>query len=178
MLRLFVGIPLPPAQCLTLSTICVGLHGANWVDPGNYHVTLRFIGEVDEGIAADIDDALQAVRAPRFTLAIAGLDLFGTADRPRTLYAAIDQNPALQALHDRVDAAIGRAGLPPEGRRYTPHVSLARFQGGNMAEIQRFITAHNLLRLEAFQVQEFQLIASYLSRSGAIYEDVAAYPLR
>jgi 2'-5' RNA ligase len=178
MLRLFVGIPLPPAQCLTLSTICVGLHGANWVDPGNYHVTLRFIGEVDEGMAADIDDALQAIRAQRFNLTIAGLDLFGTAERPRTLYAAVDQNRELQALHERVDMAVGRAGLAPEGRRYTPHVTLARFQGGNMAEIQRFIAAHNLLRLDPFKVEEFQLIASYLSRSGAIYEDVAAYPLR
>jgi len=178
MLRLFVGIPLPPAQCLTLSTICVGLHGANWVDPGNYHVTLRFIGEVDEGVAADIDDALKAVRAQRFRLTIAGLDLFGTAERPRTLYAAVEKPPGLQALHERVEMAIGRAGLPPEGRRYTPHVSLARFQGGNLAEIQRFIAAHNLLRLDPFEVEEFQLIASYLSRSGAIYEDVASYRLR
>ena len=51
MLRLFVGIPLPPEHRLKLSTICIGLHGATWVDPGNYHVTLRFIGEIDEATA-------------------------------------------------------------------------------------------------------------------------------
>jgi len=58
MLRLFVGFALPPEIKLRLSLIAAGVPGARWVDPGNYHVTLRFIGEVDEGLATDIDEVL------------------------------------------------------------------------------------------------------------------------
>lgn len=177
MLRLFVGIALPPEQRLTLSILCSGLHGAKWVDPGNYHVTLRFIGGVDEGVAADIDAALAAVRHPPFTLAVAGIGTFGT-DKPSVLYAGLDRSAPLVQLHDRVERALGRAGLPPEGRRFVPHITLARFQGGRPEEIRRFVEANNLLRLPAFAVDRFALVASYPTRAGSIYQDMAEYLLR
>jgi 2'-5' RNA ligase len=177
MIRLFVGIALPPEQKLALSLICSGLPGAKWVDPGNLHVTLRFIGEQDEGMAADIDAALAAIRLPRFFLTIAGTDVFGERDKPRMLYAGLDPAPALVRLNQKIETALIRLGLPPEGRRYTPHVTLARFQRAHPVEVARFVAAHNLLRLPAFEVEAFQLNVSMLSRSGAIYEDVAAYPL-
>src|SRR5476651_1757266 len=72
MIRLFVGIALPPELRLRLSLLCSGVPGARWVDPGNFHVTLRFIGEVDEGTASDIDVALAQIVAPRFALTLAG----------------------------------------------------------------------------------------------------------
>ena len=178
MLRLFVGIPLPPEQRLTLSIICRGLPGVKWVDPGNYHVTLRFIGEVDEGVAADIDEALAGIRLPRFELAVAGTGSFGPDDRPRVIYAGLDRSAPLALLHDKVETALMRIGLAPEGRRYSPHVSLAKVQNGNPIEIRRFVSEHNLLRLPAFPVDAFSLVCSYLTKAGAIYEDVADYPLR
>ena len=58
MLRLFVGIGFPPELKLRLSSLCSGVDGARWVDPGNFHLTLRFIGETAEDVAADIDEAL------------------------------------------------------------------------------------------------------------------------
>src|SRR6516162_875762 len=72
MLRLFVGIGFPPTLKLQLSLLRSGVPGAKWVDPGNFHLTLRFIGETDEVVAADIDDALRRLRARRFTLQLAG----------------------------------------------------------------------------------------------------------
>jgi 2'-5' RNA ligase len=177
MLRLFVGVMLPPEHNLQLSTICLGLHGAKWVDPGNFHVTLRFIGEVDEGIAADLDAALNEIRAPRFPVTVAGIGLFGSDDRARVLYAAVEKSPPLH-LHEKVEAAAARVGLLPEGRRYVPHVTLARFQRGNPTEIARFIAANNLFRLPEFTADRFSLVASYPSKAGAIYEEAAEYPLR
>src|ERR671938_2153776 len=128
MLRLFVGIPLSPELHLRLSLLCNGLPGAKWVEPGNFHVTLRFIGEVDEGRAADIDEALAEIRAPRFELAVAGVGIFGTAAKARMLWAGVEKNPALLHLHDKVESALMRLGLEPEERRYTPHVTLARIK--------------------------------------------------
>jgi 2'-5' RNA ligase len=178
MLRLFVGLALPPEQRLTLSILCHGLPGVKWVDPGNYHVTLRFIGEVDEGLAADIDQALAGIRFKPFDLAIAGTGSFGSDDKPRVVYAGLDRSEPLIKLHERVESALMRAGLPPEGRRFTPHVTLGQVRNGNPIEIRRFASENNLLRLAPFRVEAFQLVRSYLTKAGAIYEDVAEYPFR
>ncbi len=179
MLRLFVGIPLPPEQKLRLSAICFGLRGARWVDPGNFHVTLRFIGEVDEEVAAEIDQALQEVRATPFRLTVAGIDVFGSGDKPRLLHAGLDDEPGLFHLHDKIARALRRIGLPPDRHRYAPHVTLARVVKPEAAtEIGAYITGHALFRLPAFAVDEFCLIRSYLTKSGSIYEDIAGYKLR
>ena len=78
MLRLFVGIEFPPELKLRLSLLCTGVPGARWVDPGNFHLTLRFIGEITEDLAADVDEALVRRQGrPRFTLQLAGTGVFG-----------------------------------------------------------------------------------------------------
>jgi RNA 2',3'-cyclic 3'-phosphodiesterase len=173
MLRLFVGIGLPPELKLRLLLLCAGVPGARWVDGGNLHLTVRFIGEVDEGAAADIDEALQRIRAPRFALALAGVGHFGT----RMLWAGVERNPALHHLYDKVESAIVRLGFEPEGRRYAPHVTLARLKGVAEPRLQSFLAEHALFRAAPFPVAHFSLIASYLTKSGAIYEDQADYPL-
>jgi 2'-5' RNA ligase len=177
LIRLFVGIGLPPELKLRLSLLCTGVPGAKWVDPGNFHLTLRFIGEVDEGVASDIDEALSQVRASRFALALAGIGHFGNGDRPRQLWVGVEKNPALLHLQERVESALMRMGLPPETRKYTPHVTLARFRAPPGPRFQTYLSEHALFRAEPFPVDAFSLIASYLTKSGAIYEDKADYPL-
>jgi RNA 2',3'-cyclic 3'-phosphodiesterase len=173
MLRLFVGIGLPPELKLRLSLLASGLPGARWVDPGNYHLTLRFIGEVDEGTASDIHEVLAQIRAPRFDLTLAGFGQFGL----RNLWVGVERNAALHHLHDKVESALIRLGLPPEERRYAPHVSLARLKATPEARLQVFLQEHALFRAGPFAVEHFSLIASYLTKSGAIYEDQADYEL-
>src|SRR6516164_1048665 len=114
MLRLFVGIDFPPELKLRLSLLSSGIPGARWVDPGNFHLTLRFIGETGEAVAADIDDALTRLRAPRFTLQLAGTGVFGSGDRPRSLWVGVERSPELVALRDKIEQALIRLGLPPE----------------------------------------------------------------
>jgi RNA 2',3'-cyclic 3'-phosphodiesterase len=173
MLRLFVGIALPPELKLRLSLLCSGVPGARWVDPGNYHLTLRFIGEVDEGMASDIDAALLQIRAPRFAVSLAGVGSFGD----RMLWAGVEKNPALMHLRDKVESALVRLGLEADTRRYAPHVSLARLRNASEAKLQAFLGEHALFRAEPFPVDQFSLVASYLTKSGSIYEDQADYAL-
>jgi len=177
MLRLFLGIPLPPEHRLELSRICLGLHGVRWVDSGNFHVTVRFLGEVDEGLAREIDAEIATIKLPRFALSVAGLDIFGPPEKPRAVIATVDREPSLFRLHDKLGAVLGRVGVPPDARRFIPHVTLAYCAKPNPEEIQRFLAAHNLLRLAPFPVDRFFLIRSYLTKAGSFYEDVAAYPL-
>jgi len=179
MLRLFVGLALPEPLRLSLSLLCGGVPGARWVDAGNLHITVRFIGEVDEGMASDIDAALLQVKAPRFTVALAGTGTFGTGRAPRTLWVGVEKNPALHHLHDRVESALMRLGLPPEPRRYAPHITLARLKppGLSLSHLQDFLGRHALYRAPPFPVEQFSLVASYPTKSGAIYEDQADYRL-
>jgi 2'-5' RNA ligase len=177
-LRLFVGISLPPELKLRVSMLCGGLPGAKWVDQGNLHVTLRFIGEVDEGAASDIDEALQAIRAPRFAVELAGVGQFGAGEKTRALWVGVERNPALLHLHGKIEHTLMRLGMPPEPRKYSPHVTLARFKYVHAARVQEFVEANALFRAAPFPVDHFSLIASYLTKSGPIYEDQADYKLQ
>ena len=176
MIRLFVGIALPAELRLRLSLLCTGLPGARWVDAGNLHLTLRFIGEVDEGVASDIDATLARIRAPRFAVTLAGTGCFG-GDRPRLLWVGVESSDALLQLHDRIEAALRRAGLAPETRRYSPHVTLARLKQVAIPRLQEFLSANALFRATPILVDRFSLIASYPTKSNAIYEDQADYRL-
>jgi RNA 2',3'-cyclic 3'-phosphodiesterase len=177
MLRLFVGIGFPPELKLRLSLLNVGLPGARWVDPANYHLTLRFIGEIDEGVAADVDDALMRLRARRFALQLAGTGVFGNG-RPRQLWVGVERNPDLSALRDKVEQALTRAGLPPEARKFAPHVTLARLHNPAMAPLRDFLAFNGQFRAEPLPVERFSLIASFQTKAGSVYEDQADYKLQ
>jgi RNA 2',3'-cyclic 3'-phosphodiesterase len=172
MLRLFTGIDLPPEVKLDLSRLAGGLPGARWVDAGNYHITLRFIGEVDEGLASDIDEALARITARRFDITLAGIGTFGN----RQLWVGVERNDALIHLRDKIESALVRLGLEPDGRRFQPHVTLARLKG-NDVRLQSFIAGNALHRAAPFSVRHFSLVASYQTKAGSIYEDQADYRL-
>lgn len=176
MLRLFVGIGFPPELKLRLSLLCSGLAGAKWVDPGNFHLTLRFIGEIAEDVAADVDDALSRLRARGFTLQIVGIGVFG-GDKPRSLWAGVERTPELVGLRDKIEQALIRVGLPPEPRKFAPHVTLARLRNPPLDKLGDFLAAHARFRAEPLAVAGFSLIASFQTRSGSVYEDQADYPL-
>jgi 2'-5' RNA ligase len=150
--------------------------GARWVDPGNFHLTLRFIGEVDEGVAADIDEALVRLRARRFTLQLAGTGVFG-GGKPRALWVGVERHPELVALRDRIEKALIRIGLEPDQRKFAPHVTLARLREPVLDKLGEFLAANAQFRAAPLPVEHFSLIASFPTKAGSIYEDQADYPL-
>ena len=176
MLRLFVGIGFPPELKLRLSLLCGGVPGAKWVDAGNLHLTLRFIGEVSEDIAADIDDALLRVKASRFSLRLAGTGVFG-GNRPNVLWAGAERDPGLVRLRDKIEQALVRAGLEPEQRKFAPHVTLARLRNPELDKLGHFLAVNAQFRAEPLPVEQFSLIASFPTKAGSVYEDQADYPL-
>jgi len=177
MLRLFVGIGFPPELKLRLSLLCSGVPGAKWVDPGNFHLTLRFIGETGEDVAADIDDALSRLRARRLTLQISETGVFGSGAKPRSLWAGVERSPELAGLRDKIEQALMRAGLPPEPRRFAPHVTLARLRDPPLDKLRDFLVANTQFRADPLPVENFSLIASFQTKSGSVYEDQADYHL-
>lgn len=178
MIRLFVAIPLPETVRDALAALAGGLPGARWVPSENLHLTLRFVGEVDEGRGEDLHDALAEIRAPAFDLTIAGVGLFGDRRRAKVLWAGLDPVPeALTLLQHRVDGAAGRTVGLGDGRKFAPHITLARLDRPPHGRLQRWLDDHALLRLPPFRVDAFALFSSLLRPEGPIYREEARYPL-
>ena len=177
MIRLFVAIPLPNSLRLLLTSMQGGVPGARWVRPENMHLTLRFIGDVENGIADDLDATLSALHAPPFELALSGVGHFGKAKAARILWTGVGPSGALDHLQSKIEAAITRAGLPLEQRRFTPHVTLARLRQAPGNRVEQFVANHAGFRAPSFMVSHFTLFSSFLSSSGATYTPEVEYAL-
>ncbi|MFN4284269.1 MAG: RNA 2',3'-cyclic phosphodiesterase [Alphaproteobacteria bacterium] len=177
MTRLFVAIELPEELRERLALMQGGVPGANWVDPDNFHVTLRFIGETAESAIADIDETLARIVAKPFDLSLAGMDTFARGREPTSLWVGVERAEPLMSLQKRIDQALTRAGFPTDEKRYTPHVTLARLQRAPEARLAGFIAEHNLFRAEPFRVERFTLFSSQLGSAGPVYSVEADYPL-
>lgn len=175
MLRLFVGLALPEGVIARLSIMCNGLPGADWVAPANMHLTLRFVGEVDESQAEEIDWLLARIEAAPFSLELNGVGTFGEGTKARSLWAAVMSSPALSHLQAKVESAVVRAGLPPASRKFTPHITLAHLTRPHPTRLGSFIAGNGLFRAGPFQVAQFSLFESCLGKGGAVYNPLATY---
>ncbi|MCC7425433.1 MAG: RNA 2',3'-cyclic phosphodiesterase [Alphaproteobacteria bacterium] len=177
MLRLFVGLELPQAIRTRLALLAGGLPGAKWVPAENYHLTLRFIGEVEGWRADEVDAALDAIEAPSFEIALSGLGCFEKSRRPHSLWVGVEKNAALLHLQRKVETAMQRIGLEAERRSYVPHVSIAKLDNPPAPRLSAFLQAHNLFRAGPVAVDRFVLFSSHLGRERAHYRAEAEYDL-
>ncbi len=177
-MRLFVALDLPRAVRDRLADLGEGLAGVRWVPPENYHLTLRFIGEVPAHQAEEIDLALAALRGRGFVLELSGAGTTEKAGRVNALWVGVARNPALDHLRGKIETALQRAGLLPERRRFLPHVTLARL-GEQAAEprLAAWVQSHNLFRSPPIAVQHFTLFSSRLGREQSAYTPEVEYPL-
>ncbi len=176
MIRLFVALEIPPDAAKRLELVGGGVPGARWYGAERLHLTLRFIGEVDERAARDIDDALSLVRAPQFSLEIFGVGQFG-GRLPHALWAGVRANEMLMHLQRKIETALQRFGLPAEQRKFTPHITLAYLKSPPREKVVDFLSHHALLSIPAFTVERFSLFSSHLSPGGSIYRVERAYAL-
>lgn len=176
-MRLFVALVLPDQVAASLALIQSGVPGARWTTREQMHLTLRFIGEIDGRDAAAVDDALSTIWAPIFRLSLKNVGQFGGRN-PSALWAGVEHNDALFHLERKIESALQRAGLPPETRKFTPHVTLARLKGTPRGRVIDYLTDHALFASPPFEVRGFILYSSQLSSSGSIYRAEKAYQLR
>jgi 2'-5' RNA ligase len=153
-----------------------GLPGARWIDPANYHVTLRFIGDVDDSVALEVASLLGRVRRSSFELRLDGVTSFG-GKKPRAVVATVSSSPALMEAQAEQERMMQRIGLAPEGRKYIPHVTLARLRDASSRDVAEYLSARGLFRTPAFQVSRFVLFSSRASVGGGPYVVEESYPL-
>jgi 2'-5' RNA ligase len=175
--RLFTGLEVPHDVQLALSLKRGGLFGARWIDPENYHITLCFIGDVDNRTANEVVDELDRLSHwDAFRVRLSELGTFG-GDRPRALFAGVEASEALTRLQSAHERVLRRVGLEPEARRFVPHVALARLKGTSAPEVAEFIHQSGHFTPLEFTVGRFVLFSSRASVGGGPYLVEQSYPL-
>lgn len=170
--RLFTGIEIPSGIATRLALLREELPGARWIDPEDYHLTLRFFGDIDNRTADELVENLALIQVPAFMLQLQGVGIFG-GDQPRNLWVGIKPDPALTDLQRRHERAARHSGLPPEGRKYTPHVTIARLGTVRPGALARFIEAFGGFVSQPFPVKRFVLFSSRGGGGGPyVAEDV------
>jgi 2'-5' RNA ligase len=174
--RLFTGLEIPSDIGQALATLRGGLPGARWINPENYHLTLRFIGDVDDTVAHEVASLLGRVKRGAFDLHFEGLTSFG-GRKPRAVVANISPAQALLDVQAEQERLMQRIGLEPEGRKYTPHVTLARLRESSSRDVAEYLAARGFFRTSPFKVSRFVLFSSRASVGGGPYVVEASYPL-
>jgi len=173
--RLFTGIEIPPDIGQALASLRGGLPGARWIDPENYHITLSFIGDIDNAQGHEIASLLDGVSRPSFELRLDGLSSFG-GDKPRALIATVVPTPALTDLQAEHERLLKRLGVRADSRKFTPHVTLARLRNSPSRQVAEYLAVRPY-RSAPFRVARFVLYSSRDSVGGGPYVVEAAYPL-
>jgi 2'-5' RNA ligase len=174
--RLFTAIEVPPDIAERLTALRGGLPRARWISPANYHLTLRFIGDVDNVAAEAAVEALSRVDRAPFDLTLSGVEALGTR-KPTAIVARAAASPPLMELQAEHERLMQRIGLPPEGRKYTPHVTIARLHPRATQEAAEYLGLRGGFRAPPFRVDRFVLYSSRNSVGGGPYIVEEAYPL-
>lgn len=177
-MRLFTAVDPPDPLREELASIQNrGSLPARWTTPEQFHVTLRFIGEVNEAEARRYEEALSDVNVPPIHLAPYGLDVLPSRRSPRVLMLGFDRTESLMGLYRAVSDALETEGLEPEDRRYRPHITFARLDDPEPESVHAFLRNHDDRSFEPFEVDRFVLYESTLTPEGAIHEPYASFEL-
>lgn len=179
MIRLFVGLELPEDIKEHIYTLRGGVPNAHWIKKENLHLDLRFIGEVEEPMAADIHASLSRIRAPAFGLAFTEIGIFSTGNDPRDLWTGVSNYTELDILRNKIDKAVSFCGVPPDRHKFHAHVRIAKLKGTSMVDAQEYIAHNNLFHTKDYTVEYFTLFSTHHHQNGegAFYQVEARYAL-
>lgn len=182
MYRLFIAVPIPSHIKSSLLQLRVNIPGAKWIPEDQLHITLKFIGEVDGHVFKDIRNKLSEIKMDQFPLQIKGVGYFppGNSSKrsvPKVLWAGIGDLIYLSRLKNKIESTLNESGIKREGRKFNPHVTLARLKNSHPQSITDFLSAYSTFKSDSFRVEEFRLYSSKLLPGGAVHNIEAVYPL-
>lgn len=176
--RLFVAIELPEDVKDELVGIAFGVPGARWVDPDTLHLTLRFLGEVNGTVAADLGTRLAKLKTEPFPIRLADIGFFPPRGPAENLWVGVEKSEPLEQLRKTIDGHATRLGIEPDRRKWVPHVTLARLDDAPESRLARFAAEHSLYKSRWFDVEQLTLYSSRLLTNGALYQREAVFVLR
>jgi RNA 2',3'-cyclic 3'-phosphodiesterase len=188
-IRSFIAIELPSQIKAALSRLQDNLRtsknsSVKWVDPEGIHLTLKFLGNVDEAEISALNKALsEAVRGvASFHLELGGPGAFPSSQAPRVVWVGVEgEIEPLRTLHNSIDRVLTPLGFPPEKRAFSPHLTLGRVREEILPGERRRL-GENVVGLKtgvklSFKVESINLMRSKLTREGAVYSCLASFAL-
>ena len=176
-IRCFVAVEIPePIQAL-LKPVQTHLQsqihrGTSWTKPGNFHLTLKFLGDIHPEASNDVSEALQRVteRHPPFSIAFGGIGAFPNLARPRVIWLGIKQGAStVSRLAKAVNLELTDLGFSTDNR-FHPHLTLARLRTAtNLEPLKNILRKYDTIVGGSMRVNEIALMQSQLHRNGAIY---------
>ncbi len=173
--RLFIGLPVPEAVRTVLSMSAGGLEPVKWVNPDDYHITLRFIGEVEPPKTREIAARLGEIIVPAPKIEPTQFGAFG-GKKPRSVHIAIAPAPALTELQIQCERICRAAGLDPEKRKFAPHITIGRLRGASDVEVAHWLHGRSYFGPPSFEPDAFSLYSAKLGGGGP-YHPLQSYPL-
>ncbi|XUY26645.1 RNA 2',3'-cyclic phosphodiesterase [Agrobacterium sp. rho-8.1] len=175
--RLFTALEIPRNAAMSLSLLRGGLPGARWIDVENYHITLRFIGDIDGRTADEVVNRLDRIDRPEFDVNLTGIGSFGSK-KPHSIWAGVSPSAEMNALQGEIERICQRLGLPPDPRKFTPHVTLARLRSSRLDDVVHYLSGRGDFRTSPFTIGRFVLMSSKESVGGGPYIVEEAFPLQ
>ncbi|MCJ7743042.1 MAG: RNA 2',3'-cyclic phosphodiesterase [Dehalococcoidales bacterium] len=187
-IRSFIAIELPEAVKLNLSQLEAQLKSGRqtsvkWVAPESIHLTLKFLGNIVVESTKDIAQAMAeaAQGIPPFRLEVKDLGVFPNLQRVQVAWVGVHgEIDKLSQFQQRLDSNLLRLGFAPEGRPFTPHLTIARLRdNASPAERQALgqLIASTRFEAGAFSVDAISLMKSQLTREGPIYSRISQVAL-
>lgn len=176
-MRLFIAIEIPEDLKKTIGILRADIPDARWVQAEQIHLTLAFLGEVEDAVAAPLNVELARIKPPEFELRFSGTGCFPNRHRPRVLWIGVEPHPHLDKLAAGVRAAAASCGIPQEERSFSPHITLARLKLAPSPELDAFLDRPQKQKLRSFRVREFILFQSRLTPQGALHVPLRSFSL-
>jgi 2'-5' RNA ligase len=176
--RLFVAVDLPAGHAAAFQQLGHPDLQARWLPPEQYHVTLRFLGDVDEDRSQKLRVELESIDLPSFQMGGEGLDVFPSRRKPRVLVAHVNEEPGLMTLQQQINDLVTGMGFDEQRNPFNPHVTIARLQKATPREVRTYLNQHPEFKIEAFSAERFRLYESELGADGAVHNVLHEYLLR
>ncbi len=179
MIRLFAGLELPEDIRDHIYSLHGGVPMAHWVEKDKLHLTLCFLGNIQEDVGENIHDKLCQLRFPSFNLGFKQIGYFENSGIPHHLWVGVDYYQALDDLSAKISNIARDCGVDNDRFKFHAHVNIASLKGTSMSDVMNFVSANNLFKTRQFQVYYFTLFSSYARENGEgkYYRVEARYPL-
>jgi 2'-5' RNA ligase len=175
--RLFIAIELPENVKRLLYKLRTDIQGARWLPMEQLHLTLSFLGEVDEETAKKLIRDLSAIKAPAFDLRFCNPGCFPNRRQARVLWVGLEPEPLLSNLASLVQKTVLSCNIPQEERPFSAHVTLARLKAPGSREVAAFLDQPQRHKIPPVSVREFILFQSRLTPNGAVHTPLKNFTL-
>jgi len=174
--RLFIGVQPPDDVKNSLLRLEYGLHDIRWVPPESFHITLRFLGNIDEAALPELDYHLGSINFAALTYNINGLGFFKKGKFCTHLWAAITPEEDFMEFARSVNAPF-ESGITAKkfARNYKPHITLARPKKRLMKDVTSFLEHNAIFQIRDIPLTEFHVYESFLHEDGPEYEIIGTY---